>query len=157
MDALRRSLIKNGTTAAALLPLLTAGLLWPRRVLAAAWNHQAFTARSVGDALRAYGAGSAAETRDILINAPEIAENGAKVEIEVSSSLPETRSLALFAEKNPMPLCASMDFGANMLPYVRFQVKLAESTRLRAVATAADGRKYVASREVKVTTGGCGG
>lgn len=153
----RRRLLKGGFSASLLTPLLGTGLLTPSAVMAGEWNRQAFTARTIGDALKAYGTGNAAESRDVVINAPEIAENGAKVEVEISSNLPNTRSVALFADKNPMPLCSTLEFSGNALPYARVQLKLAESMRLRAVAKTADGKTHVAFREVKVTLGGCGG
>ena len=155
MFELRRKFLKGSVSATLLLPLL--GALRPSAVLAAEWNRNAFTARNAADALKAYGAAAASENREILINAPEIAENGAKVDIEVSSNLANTRSLALFADKTPMPLCASFDFTPPLLPYARAQIKLAESTRIRAVAKTSDGKVYIAFREVKVTLGGCGG
>ena len=157
MLELRRRLLKGGLSAAAITPWLGGGLLVPTTVLAAEWQKPAFAARTINDALKAYGSTSAAESRDIVISAPEIAENGAKVEIEISSNLPGTRTIALFADKNPMPLCGTFDFNENLLPYVKMQIKLAETTRLRAVVKAADGKFYVAYREVKVTLGGCGG
>lgn len=157
MNPLRRKLLGGSASAALLAPLIGSGLLVPGRVLAAEWNRNAFTARSMGDALKAYGSATAAETRDIVINAPEIAENGAKVEIEISSNLANTRSLAVFGDKNPMPLCATLDFLPPALPYARVQLKLAESTRLRIVAKTTDGKSHVAFRDVKVTLGGCGG
>lgn len=157
MLELRRKLLKGGASATLLSPWLGSGFLTPATVLAADWNKAAFTARHVGDALKAYGAATAAESRDIVINAPEIAENGAKVEVEIMSNLPNTRSLAIFADKNPMPLCAAIDISGNALPYVRAQLKLAETMRIRAVAKLADGRAHVAFREIKVTLGGCGG
>lgn len=138
-------------------PLLGAGLLVPTSVLAADWNKNAFTARSVSDALKAYGSANPTETRDIVINAPEIAENGAKVEIEVTSNIANTRSLAVFADKNPMPLCSAIEFSGPVLPYVREQLKLSETTRIRVVAKTGDGKSHVAFREIKVTLGGCGG
>lgn len=157
MFDVRRKLLKGGASAALLGPFLGCGLLVPTGASAAEWNRTAFTARAVGDALKAYGAATAPESRDILINAPEIAENGAKVEIDVTSNIPGSRSIALFADKNPMPLCAALEFSGAALPYARVQIKLAETTRLRAVVKAADGKTYVAFREVKVTLGGCGG
>lgn len=158
MLELRRRFLKAGASAAVLSPLLGTGLLVPNAVLAAEWQKSAFTARNVGDALRAYGSANAAETRDIVINAPEIAENGAKVEIEVTSNIANTRSLAIFADKNPMPLCSSIEFSGSMvLPYVREQLKLSETTRIRVVAKSGDGKSHVAFREIKVTLGGCGG
>lgn len=156
-DEWRRRLLKGGVSASLLTPLLGTGLLMPGRVLAAEWNRPAFTGRNIGDALKAYGAGNATESRDIVINAPEIAENGAKVEVEISSNLPNTRSIALFADKNPMPLCSVLEFSGAALPYARIQLKLAETMRIRAVARTTDGRNHVAFREIKVTLGGCGG
>jgi len=157
MMPLRRLLLKGSATAP-LLSLLGSGLLLPSRVLAADWNRNAFAARQAGEALKAYGVSpAAAETREIVITAPEIAENGAKVDIEVTTTLPGARSIAVLADKNPYPLCASMDFSPPALPQVKLQAKLAESTRIRAVVRGGDGKYYVAFREVKVTLGGCGG
>lgn len=157
MFELRRKFLKAGASAALLSPLLGMGLLVPTRVLAVEWNKSAFTSRNVGDALKAYGSATATETRDIVINAPEIAENGAKVEVEVSSNIANTRSLAIFADKNPMPLCSAIEFSGPVLPYVREQLKLSETTRIRVVAKTGDGKSHVAFREIKVTLGGCGG
>ena len=157
MIELRRKFLKGGASAALLSPLLGTGLLIPTSVLAADWNKNAFSARNVNDALKAYGSANAADSRDITINAPEIAENGAKVEVEISSNIANTRSLAIFADKNPMPMCSTIEFSGPVLPYVRAQLKLSETTRIRAVAKTSDGKSYVAFREIKVTLGGCGG
>lgn len=157
MHQLRRRFLKGGASAAFLSPLLGTGLLTPTAVLAAEWNKSAFTARNANDALKAYGATSAAETRDILIVAPEIAENGAKVEVEITSNIANTRSLAIFADKNPMPLSSVIEFSGPVLPYVRAQLKLSETQRIRVVAKTGDGKTHVAFREIKVTLGGCGG
>ncbi len=157
MSELRRKFLKGGASAALLAPLIGSGLLMPTRVIAAEWNKNTFTARSASDALKAYGSANAAESRDIVINAPEIAENGAKVEIEITSNIASTRSIAIFADKNPMPLSSVFEFSGPVLPYVKAQLKMAESTRLRAVVKTTDGKSYVAFREIKVTLGGCGG
>ena len=157
MSELRRKFLKGGASAALLAPLIGSGLLMPTRVIAAEWNKNTFTARSASDALKAYGSANAAESRDIVINAPEIAENGAKVEIEITSNIASTRSIAIFADKNPMPLSSVFEFSGPVLPYVKAQLKMAESTRPRAVVKRTDGKSYVAFREIKVTLGGCGG
>ncbi|PKO85641.1 MAG: thiosulfate oxidation carrier protein SoxY [Betaproteobacteria bacterium HGW-Betaproteobacteria-12] len=156
-NELRRRLIKGGVSASVLAPLLGSGLLSPTTVLAAEWHRNAFTARHIGDALNAYGGSSAMESREITINAPEIAENGAKVEVEITSNLTNTRSLAVFADKNPMPLCAALEFAGAALPYARVQLKLSETMRIRVLAKTGDGKTHVAFREIKVTLGGCGG
>jgi len=156
MLELRRRLLKGGSVAALLSPLLGGGLLTPTGVFAAEWNRNAFAARNINDALKAYGGTTSTESRDILINAPEIAENGAKVEIEITSNIENTRSLTIFSDKNPMPLSAIMEFSGSALPYARVQLKLAETTRVRAMVKTLDGKNYVAFREIKVTLGGCG-
>ena len=156
LDELRRKLLKGGV-AALLAPLVGSGLLIPTNVLAAEWNRSAFGAHNISDALKNYGSGNAAESRDIQINAPEIAENGAKVEVEITCNIENTRSLAIFADKNPMPLCSVIEFSGAALPYARVQLKLAETTQVRALVKTLDGKTYVAFREIKVTLGGCGG
>lgn len=156
MNLLRRRLL-GGTSAAVILPLLGGGLLRPTAVLAAEWQKAAFTATSTADALKAQVSGPIAESRDIQITAPEIAENGAKVSVEIACSIANARTLSVFADRNPMPLCATLDFTPPALPYARLELKLAESTRLRALIKTTDGKNYVAFREVKVTLGGCGG
>ena len=132
-----------------------AGLLLPLRALAA-WNKEAFQSKTAADALKGLGVGASTESKDLVIDAPQIAENGAVVPIEVTSNLPGTKSIAVVIEKNPFPLAAKFDFGDGALPYVKVNVKLGESSFVRVVAEAG-GRFYTASKEVKVTIGGCGG
>ena len=154
---LRRKLLKGSASASLLIPLLGAGLLLPTRLLAAEWQRKAFAAHSVGDALKAINSSTPNESRDITISAQEIAENGAKVDIEVSCNFANGRSLAIFADKNPTPLCAILEFSGNALPYAKLQLKLAETTRIRAIVKTTDGKSHFAFRDVKVTLGGCGG
>ena len=153
-DALRRYLLR-ASGAAATLGLLTA--LMPTRVLASEWRRNAFTATTIGNAVKAYGVGSSAESRDIVMSAPEIAENGAQVVVEISSNLPGSQTIAVFVDKNPMPLAASFTFSSGALPQVRVPLKMAESSRVQAIVRTADGKYWHAQREIKVTLGGCGG
>jgi sulfur-oxidizing protein SoxY len=157
MMELRRKFLQGGASFALVSPLIGTGLLFPSKVMAATWRREAFTARTANDALKAIGVNAPAESRDLVINAPEIAENGAKVEVEATSNLPNTRSLLILADKNPMPLCAELNFAGAALPYAKVQLKMAETTRIRAIAKTADGKSHVAYREIKVTLGGCGG
>ena len=127
----------------------------PLTVLAA-WNEQAFGAKTAADALKNIGASAATPSKDILIEAPQIAENGAVVPIEISSSSPGTTSIAVVIEKNPFPLAGKFDFKEGALPFVKLNVKMGETSDVRVVAVAA-GKQFVATREIKVTIGGCGG
>jgi sulfur-oxidizing protein SoxY len=148
MNPLRRTALKIGAAFAA-------GVLLPLRALAA-WNKEAFQSSTAAGALKGLGVAASAESKEIVIEAPQIAENGAVVPIEVTSNLPGTRSIALVIDKNPFPLAAKFDFAEGALPYVKVNVKLGESSFVRAYAEAG-GRHYTAAKEVKVTIGGCGG
>ena len=135
---------------------LAVGLfLAPLRALAA-WNKEAFGAKTAADALKSLGMAGSTDSKDVLIDAPQIAENGAVVPIEISSNVPNTKSITVVIEKNPFPLAAKFDFGDGAVPYVKVNVKMGESSFVRVVAEAG-GRFYAASKEVKVTIGGCGG
>jgi sulfur-oxidizing protein SoxY len=139
----------------ALLGAVAAGLLEPWAALAA-WNKEAFGASSAAEALKAIGASSAAPSREIVIEAPEIAENGAVVPIEITSKLPGTSSIAVVVDKNPFPLVGKFDFMEGAVPFVKLNVKMGETSDVRVIAQAG-GRSYVATKEIKVTIGGCGG
>jgi len=138
-----------------LLGALGALLLKPLAALAA-WNQEAFGAKTPQDALKGIGASNAAATKDIVIEAPQIAENGAVVPIEITSNIPGTTSIAVMIEKNPFPLAAKFDFLEGALPYVKLNVKMGETSDVRVVA-AAGGKHHSATKEIKVTIGGCGG
>jgi sulfur-oxidizing protein SoxY len=143
------------TTRRTLLGFLGALLLKPLAALAA-WNEQAFGAKSAGDALKTLGASSPAVSKDIVIEAPQIAENGAVVPIEIASNIPGTSAIAVLIEKNPFPLAGRFEFKDGALPYVKLNVKMGETSEVRVLATAG-GKHFAASREIKVTIGGCGG
>ncbi|HMV04185.1 MAG TPA: thiosulfate oxidation carrier protein SoxY [Accumulibacter sp.] len=155
-DRLRRLLIKSTAVSAAVGALCAAGLLKPTRVLATEWGRSGFAATRLPEALKAIGAAASAESGAIVIKSVEISENGALVPCEVISSIPDTQSIAVLVERNPMPLAASLSFAEGVLPRVRLQLKMAESSRIRVVVRAGDGKTYHASREVRVTLGGCG-
>ena len=145
MNRLRRSVVA----------LLTLAIARPLAALAA-WNKEAFSAKTPGDALKSLGIADAAPSKDLHIEAPEIAENGAVVPIEVTSNVPGTTSLAVIVEKNPFPLVAKFDFMEGALPYVKVNVKMGETSDVRVVAEAG-GKHYSATKNIKITIGGCGG
>jgi sulfur-oxidizing protein SoxY len=156
MDQLRRTLIKASSATAALAIAAVAGLLRPARVFAAEWNKAGFDSKSAEDALKSIGATNATKSDDILIKAPDIAENGAVVPVEVTSKIPNTQSISLVADKNPFPLIASFMLPSGTEPYVSVRIKMGQTSNLRALVNAG-GKYYVAMKEIKVTIGGCGG
>ncbi len=158
MDMLRRSMVKSVGAGGVLAAALAAGLLKPTRVLAAEeWNRAAFDAKEASAALKGIGASNTADSKDILLKAPDIAENGAVVPVEVVSNIPNTISIAVLSLKNPLPLAAAFDYSNGAMPELQVRVRLAETTQVKAVVKTADGKFYSAQKEVKVTVGGCGG
>jgi sulfur-oxidizing protein SoxY len=127
------------------------------QTLLAAWPEAAFKAKSVDEALSALlGSTEKTESGDINIKAPDIAENGAVVPIQVTTTLPNVESISIIAEKNPVPLIASFNFGENAVGYISTRIKMGTTSDVIAVVKA-DGKLYSAKKEVKVTIGGCGG
>ena len=154
MNLLRRTLLKGAGASGVLLAALATGMLKPRAAQAADWNKSGFEAREMAAALRAIDAASAAESRDLQLKVPEIAENGALVPLKVVSNIPNTTTLAVLVEQNPFPLSATFDFANGALPEIALRLKLAQTTTVKVIAKA-DGKTYSTQREVKVTTGGC--
>jgi sulfur-oxidizing protein SoxY len=135
---------------------VVSGVTAPLRVWAAGRNEAAFESKTLEDALAAAGVAQAEESGDIVLRAPDIAENSALVHVEIESRLPGTESILVFAEKNPQPFIAEFDILPGLEPFVAVRIKMAESAHLRVVVRAA-GRTYYARRETKVTIGGCAG
>lgn len=108
------------------------------------------------DAIAAFTGGAEVGTGDITLTAPEIAENGNTVPIEVSSEA--AVEIMVLAMGNPTPSVATFKFG-------KLAASRAASTRIRlagtqdvvAIAKLEDGSFVQASSTVKVTIGGCGG
>ncbi|MCF6443684.1 thiosulfate oxidation carrier protein SoxY [Nereida sp. MMG025] len=109
------------------------------------------------DAIAAFtGGADVADGGDITLTAPEIAENGNTVPIEVSSE--GAAEILVLAMGNPTPGVANFKFG-------KLAASRAASTRIRlagtqdvvAIAKMNDGTFAKASSTVKVTIGGCGG
>ncbi|HWS11688.1 MAG TPA: thiosulfate oxidation carrier protein SoxY [Rhodocyclaceae bacterium] len=156
MDKLRRMLLKGTGASGALAAALAAGVLKPGQVFAADWNKAAFDAKDIDGALKGAGVSGAADSKDVTIKAPDIAENGAVVPIEVASNVPKTQQIMVFIEKNPTPLAASFDLQNGTEPSVSLRVKMGQTSNIKVVAKA-DGKFYTTAKEVKVTIGGCGG
>lgn len=149
MDRTRRETLRAGGLLAL---LLAAGLVRPGEALA----QDAFAVKTLKDALQALGAGTPAGSDAILIKAPEIAENGAVVPVAIESKLPGTQAIALLIEKNPQPLAASFNIPGGTEANVSTRVKMGETSDVYALVKA-DGKFYLAKKEIKITLGGCGG
>jgi len=146
----RRHLLRQG---GALALLVSCGVATLDEALAA--EASGFDAKTLDDALASLGA-KPADSKDITLTSPDIAENGAVVPLTISSAIPKTDTLYVLVEKNPFPLAASFSIPDGTEPFVAARVKMGESTRVYAVVKA-DGKLYSTFKETKVTLGGCGG
>ena len=121
------------------------------------WNKAAFEGKSLAEVAKALGARAApVESRELLLQAPEIAENGSVVRVAAQSTLPGTTQIAFIVEKNPNALAAVFDIHAGTEANVSTNLKMAQSSHVYALAKVGDNYFY-AVKEVKVTLGGCGG
>lgn len=152
----RRKFLWTLALGSAYVATFAAGWLRPVHLLAAEWNKAAFDAKALADTLKSIGATSVADSDQIQLKAPEIAENGAIVPVEITSRIPGTQTIYIIADKNPQPLVAIFDITAGLEPFISTRIKMGESSKIR-VLVKARGRFYVATQEVKVTIGGCGG
>jgi len=149
----RREFVKNSLVSGAVVATAT---LLPRSVLAE-WPEAAFKSKTVDEALNALlGSSEIAESADIAIKAPDIAENGAVVPIQVTTNMAKVESISIISAKNPSPLIASFKFAANNAGYVSTRIKMGKTSDVIAIVKA-DGKLFSAKKEVKVTIGGCGG
>ena len=115
-----------------------------------------FEATAIPEALKALGMSDPKESTEIAFKAPDIAENGAVVPVEIESKLPNTRSIVILVEKNPHVMSASFAIPEGTEPFVAARVKVAESSLIHAVVNTDAGTFYT-TKLVKVTLGGCGG
>lgn len=151
----RRTFLKGSAASGMLGIAAGAGLLTPRRVLAA-WPESAFAAKTVDDALDALLDTTSHSANDTInIKAPDIAENGAVVPITISTDM-KADSISIIIEKNPSPLACNFDLGDNALGFVSTRIKMGETSDLIAIVKS-DGKLYSAKKTIKVTIGGCGG
>lgn len=151
MNNTRRTVVKTTSAFGALIALgaVTQQQAW------AAVDRAAFEVKTLADALKALG-GTPANSDQITVIAPDIAENGAVVPVGATSNIPNTTEMYLLVEKNPTPLAAGFEIPAGTEASVQTRLKMGQSTNVVAVVKA-DGKLYSATKETKVTLGGCGG
>lgn len=138
-----------------ILGLFTVAVLMPLRALAAVWNKSAFEAVKLDDAEKGLAITSEIVSTDIQVTAPDMAENGAIVQVEIRSNIPGTEAMMILVEKNPMPLIAHYQFSNGAEPFIVTRIKMAETCDIKVVAKVGD-QYYSNSKNVEVLENGCG-
>ena len=156
MNLLRRKLVKSAVFVCTTASLVGTGVLMPQQVLGA-YATDAFAAKDVDGAISgSLGSGAVTASDSIKLKAPDIAENGAVVPVTVSSSMANVSAISIIASSNVSPLTSTYMLSADSVPFVSTRIKMAKTANVIAVIKA-DGKLYSATKEVKVTIGGCGG
>ena len=152
----RRDIVAHSAKVAAL--LASVGVLPSlSHAQAAAYNSAAFEAKTIADLMKSLGAGTPAESKDVTVTGPDIAENGAVVPVGAVTALPGVKRMLLLVEKNPSVLTALFDVTEAVDTNFSTRVKMGQTSNVYAVAMMNDGKVLFAQKEIKVTLGGCGG
>ncbi len=140
------------------LQLLSAGvaamLLAPINALAALWNKAAFEATTLESAAKGLDIPDETPSADIEIVAPAYAENGAVVQVEVRSRIPNTEAIAILVDKNPTSLIANFMFSNGAELFVVTRIKMAETSNVVAIAKVG-GQYFTAKKYIEVSENGC--
>ncbi|MBR0966501.1 thiosulfate oxidation carrier protein SoxY [Bradyrhizobium diazoefficiens] len=151
-----RRLILQGAATVALLGLGNLPFAPAHAAANDKYPEEAFKLKNEADAIKAlYGRAPEASDK-VKLDAPEIAENGGVVPISVTTTLDKVTSISFFVAENPSALAASYRIADGTLPSIANRLKMAKTTNVTAIVEA-DGKLYSATKEVKVTVGGCGG
>jgi sulfur-oxidizing protein SoxY len=120
------------------------------------YPEDAFKQKSDAEAIKLLYGKTAEPSDKVKMDAPEIAENGAVVPISVTTTLADVSSIAFLVSENPNALIAQYKIPAGTVPSVANRIKMAKTSNV-IVLVEAGGKLYSATKEVKVTVGGCGG
>jgi sulfur-oxidizing protein SoxY len=155
MNLLRRKFLKTASFVGGAVAI-GGSMLLPQRAIAA-YAKDAFEAKDVNGALNAsLGSDQHSASDAVKLKAPDIAENGAVVPITVSADMANVSGISIIADGNPQPLTSTYQLSSASEAYVSTRVKMGKTSNVIAVVKA-DGKLYSATKEVKVTIGGCGG
>jgi sulfur-oxidizing protein SoxY len=98
--------------------------------------------------------GTPADSNDIAVTAPDVAENGRNVPVSVTTSLSEVQAIYVLVESNPFPFAAAFSIPEGTDANISVRLKLAQSGKVIGIVRAAN-ELFWASRYVQVTVGGC--
>ena len=107
--------------------------------------------------------GVAGDDTLIMLDLPEIAENGNAVKVAFDIDSPMTaenhvKAVHILADGNPEPDVATFNFSPAMgACYASTRMRLSKTQNVHVIAAFSDGSFGSASATVKVTIGGCGG
>jgi sulfur-oxidizing protein SoxY len=150
MNQHRRNLLKQATVFGL---MASAGLITSAQ--AQEWSKAAFEGKNLDEVFKALNTASPERSSAISINAPDLAENGALVSVGLSTTL-KADQMAILVEKNPSILAGQFYFPAGTAPFIATRIKMAQTSNVYFLVKA-EGKWFMAMKEIKVTLGGCAG
>ena len=152
----RRNFLKKSFLTAAVFATTASLLVTPKKTFAA-WPKKSFDIKDLSESVMSvYGHNNLEESTKVKLKAPEIAENGAIVPINVSTTLDNVESIMIFVENNPQPLSSGYKLSKLSEPAIGTRLKMGKTSNVMA-AVKSGNKVYTSTKEVKVTIGGCGG
>jgi sulfur-oxidizing protein SoxY len=124
---------------------------------------QALAKNDADEVIKKFTGGKTPTEGKIKLDLPEIAENGNTVPMTVTVDSPMTAQshvtdVLVLASENPRSGVATFHFSpASGVAEANTRIRLASTQDVIAVAKMNDGSYFMASKQVKVTIGGCGG
>ena len=118
------------------------------------FSRSALASNGIDQAILDFTGGNIPREGEVVLDAPEIADNGGSVQIRIAAA--GARKIALFSDGNPNPGIVVFNFGEGTVPAATTRVRLAGSQNLVAIAEMADGTFVQTMRPIIVTVGGCG-
>ena len=153
MNPARRVVLRGAFPSTVLAVAAAAGLMRPR--LANAAEVTGLGQSRITDTLSALRASNPTLSNAIQIHAPDIAEDGASVFVNLHCALPQVDALVVFVDRNPQPLIAAFQIAPEVVPALSMRIKVGQTANVWVIARSA-GQFYKAAKTVKVTAGGCG-
>ena len=120
-------------------------------------------ANNAQDLIKAFTGGKQATEGKVKLDLPEIAENGNTVPMTVTVESPMSEQshvteVLVLADGNPNAGVATFHFSpASGVAEANTRIRLATTQNIIAIARMNDGSFAMATKQVKVTIGGCGG
>lgn len=122
---------------------------------AAKIDREVFSSKTADEAMKGIlGDIKAEESDKIMIKAPELAENGANVPIEVKTDIEGAERIVLVVLENPTPLAGEFIFGEGVTPNIKTRCRIGKPSDVVVMVAAGD-KIYTNKAFVKVTKGGC--
>jgi sulfur-oxidizing protein SoxY len=114
------------------------------------------------DQIKAFTGGHAPVEGRVKLELPELAENGNTVPLSVAVDGPfagdtHVEEILVVAPANPNARVIRFRLSTVSVPEASTRIRLAETQNVVAVAKLSDGTFFQATRQIKVTIGGCGG